>query len=198
MGSIMSKIADEEREAERVLAARSEQTNRRVLAAREGGNVLRCHTVPHHGQYSVGKHSYDALSLLLLLHPNPSMNLVKATLWHDCAERFVGDMPAPAKWLNQRLGEEYELAEREAQKASGLELPELTEDEQNWLTAVDRVELLLWAEEQAALGNRHIQGLVTASWGWLAQNSAKVPVEVRDFVEGFVWHRLDNDPRKSA
>ena len=77
----------------------AEQINRRVLAAREGGNVLRCHTVPHHGQYSVGKHSYDALSLLLLLHPNPSMNLVKATLWHDCAERFVGDMPAPAKWL---------------------------------------------------------------------------------------------------
>ena len=198
MGSITSKIADEEREAAQAAQYQASKINRRVLAAREGGNVLRCHTVPHHGQYSVGKHSYDALSLLLLLHPNPSMNLVKATLWHDCAERFVGDMPAPAKWLNQRLGEEYELAEREAQKASGLELPELTEDEQNWLTAVDRVELLLWAEEQAALGNRHIQGLMAASWGWLAQNSAKVPVEVRDFVEGFVWHRLDNDPRKSA
>lgn len=196
MGSIMSRIADEEREAERTLAARSEQTNRRVLAAREGGNVLRCHTVPHHGQYSVGKHSYDALSLLLLLHPGPSMNLVKAVLWHDCAERFVGDMPAPAKWLNQTLGEEYEKAEREAQEASGLKLPELTEEEQNWLTAVDRVELLLWAEEQSALGNRHIQGLMTASWGWLTQNAAKVPAEVRDFVEGFIWRRLDNDPRK--
>lgn len=173
----------------------AEQINRRVLAAREGGNVLRCHTVPHHGQYSVGKHSYDALSLLLLLHPNPSMNLVKATLWHDCAERFVGDMPAPAKWFNQALGEEYEKAEREAQVASGLALPELAEEEQNWLTAVDRVELLLWAEEQSALGNRHTQGLVNTSWGWLAQNAAKVPQEVRDFVEGFVWCRLDNDPR---
>lgn len=195
MGSITSKIAGEEREAVQAAQYRADKINRRVLAAREGGNVLRCHTVPHHGQYSVGKHSYDSLSLLLLLHPEPSMNLVKAVLWHDCAERFVGDMPAPAKWLNQALGEEYEKAEREAQEASGLALPDLTEEEQNWLTAVDRVELLLWAEEQSALGNRHIQGLMTASWGWLAQNAAKVPQEVRDFVEGFVWRRLDNDPR---
>lgn len=193
MGSLMSKIHDEEREAEELNRAAARPLLTRIAATREAGTVRRCHIVPHHGQYNIAQHSYGAVSLLLLLHPHPSMNLVKAVLWHDCAERFVGDMPAPAKWLSQALGEEYEKAEREAQVASGLVLPELTEEEQNWLT--DRVELLLWAEEQSALGSRHIQGLINASWGWLTQNAAKVPQEVRDFVEGFVWRRLDNDPR---
>lgn len=140
MGSITSKI------------------NRRVLAAREGGNVLRCHTVPHHGQYSVGKHSYDALSLLLLLHPNPSMNLVKATLWHDCAERFVGDIPAPAKWTNSELGKVYEEAERRVLATLGL-LPCLLPDEEDWLKAVDTLELWLWCREEEALGNEAVTAM---------------------------------------
>lgn len=167
-----------------------------IKAAREGGHVRRCHTVPHHGEYSVGKHSYDALSMLMILHPNPSMNLVKAVLWHDCAERFVGDMPAPAKWLNPSLEAQYEAAEVEAQQASGLVIPELTEEEQNWLDAVDRAELLLWTYDQMFLGNYHCQQFLTATTGWFEANQHRVPEPVLDFVANFRWTRLESDPRK--
>ena len=41
----------------------------RIKATREAGNVRRFHVVPHVGEYTVGKHSYDAVSMLFVLHP---------------------------------------------------------------------------------------------------------------------------------
>lgn len=132
-----------------------------VRATREAGTVRRCHIVPHHGQYNIAQHSYGAVSLLLLLHPEPSLNLIKAVQWHDVGERWLGDMPAPAKWSNPELGAVYEAAEERVLKTLGL-LPDLTEEEVNWLKAVDTLELLLWCREEAALGNATVAPMLRA------------------------------------
>lgn len=64
----------------------SEELNRRaarplltrIAATREAGTVRRCHIVPHQGQYNIAQHSYGAVSLLLLLHPHPSLKIGRA------------------------------------------------------------------------------------------------------------------------
>lgn len=140
----------------------SEELNRplltRIAATREAGTVRRCHIVPHHGQYNIAQHSYGAVSLLLLLHPHPSLNLIKAVQWHDCAERWLGDIPAPAKWTHTELGEAYERAEEELLKRLGL-FGELTDLEVAWLKAVDTLELWLWCREEEALGNEAVTAM---------------------------------------
>lgn len=130
----------------------------KIKAMREGGETERVHTLPHHGSYSVGKHSFDALSLLLLLHDNPSVDLIKAVLWHDIAERWIGDMPAPAKWANPRLNFEYEQAEVVINEKIGLGALylNLNEDDRTWLDEVDRLEVMLWALDQLQLGNSNV------------------------------------------
>lgn len=127
----------------------------RVAATREGGAVLRCHTVPHNGRYDVAQHSFGAVSLLLILHPNPSLDLIKATQWHDVAERWMGDMPAPAKWSNPVLGEAYAEVEDGIMKALDL-LPDLTDEDHEWLKAVDTLDLWLWCRSEEAMGNRNV------------------------------------------
>lgn len=130
----------------------------RIAATREAGTVRRCHIVPHHGQYNIAQHSYGAVSLLLLLHPHPSLNLIKAVQWHDVAERWLGDVPAPAKWTHTELGEAYERAEEELLKRLGL-FGELTDLEVAWLKAVDTLELWLWCREEEALGNEAVTAM---------------------------------------
>lgn len=129
----------------------------RIRALREAGNVRRAHIIPHLGEYTVGKHSYDALTLLLVLHPDPSLDLVKAVLWHDAGERYLGDMPASAKVVSPHLKTAYELAELTQLERMGVPaLNELTLGERNWLRAVDMLELWLWCLDQKALGNRNV------------------------------------------
>jgi hypothetical protein len=127
----------------------------KVAATREGGMVRRCHAIPHHGLYNIAQHSFGAVSLLLLLHPNPSLNLIKALQWHDVAERWLGDMPGPAKTVNGDLGEVYERVESRVLFQLGLS-PDLQPEEQHWLKAMDVLELWLWCREEEALGNRNV------------------------------------------
>lgn len=126
-----------------------------IQATREAGTVRRCHIVQHHGLYNMAQHSYGAASLLLLLHPAPSRELIKATLWHDVGERWLGDMPAPAKWENPTLGAVYEEAERQLLRRLGL-LDFISEDDHLWLKAVDTLDLWLWCREEEALGSNTV------------------------------------------
>lgn len=164
----------------------------RVLVTREAGHVRRCHVVPHHGEYTVGLHSYNALSMLLVLHPDPPMHLVKAMLWHDGAERWVGDMPAPAKWYEPALGEAYNMAEMAALQAWDLYEPweSMTDEDRRWLEAIDRLELWLWCQDQLMLGNQHIQGFIRHLNRYFKTNRDRMPTPCWRFYKDFSWKRL--------
>lgn len=125
----------------------------RLLATREGGGVRRCHIIPGNSQYNVAQHTYGAVSLLLLLHPDPSVDLIKAVQWHDVAERWLGDLPATAKWENPTLGKVYEAAEDHILDRLDLTPDRMTLEDTQWLRAVDTLELWLWCREEEALGN---------------------------------------------
>ena len=172
--------------------------HRRLKVLREAGALERAHNVPHHGSYSVGQHSYDAANIILILHPNPSLNLVKAVLWHDAPERFLGDLPAPAKWYNPALADEYRTAEKTVADHMGIQsvFDELTEEDKHWLSAADRLELLLWAQDQEALGNRHVCNLRDNVLEWFGKNHEIIPEPIKDYMLGNrTWERQREDIR---
>lgn len=169
---------------------------RQVIAAREAGHVERCHTVPHRAGYSVGRHSYDALSLLLLLHPEPSVRLIKAVLWHDAAERWVGDLPTTVKWSYPALCTAYENAERsELQRhlpPAAEALNSLFEQDLIWLDAVDKIELWLWVLDEMHLGNQHVADFKARLEDAFFRSSRGdwLPGPAKEFLQQYGWQRL--------
>ena len=151
-----------------------------VLAAREGGAVERCHATPHHGTYNNAQHCYGAVSLVLILHPSPSANLIRAVMFHDVAERWLGDVPATGQ--TGRLRDEYEEAEARIQMDLDL-MPLLEDEDHHWLKAVDVLDLWLWTREQLFLGNSAADEIRIRCERALDCNSS-TPVPVLSFFDG--------------
>lgn len=159
----------------------------RLVEMREAGHVRRCHTMPHHGEYTVGKHSFDAVLILYALYPGePSAALVKAVVMHDLGERWTGDVPAPAKWADGELAKR--LGRLEARCIDHLGgMPDLTADERRWLHGVDSLELMLWAKDQLALGNMAAATFIGALKSHL--ETTDLPDELKELVEHHQWER---------
>ena len=130
----------------------------KVKFAREAAAVRRCHTLPITGQHEVGGHSFNMLTMLRLLHPEPSLNLVWAIIEHDIPERLTGDIPAPTKW--------FEIVDRDRLVEAEVDINtsifghssecRLTDEEMKWLKGLDILELYLFCKDQIMLGNRNL------------------------------------------
>lgn len=161
----------------------------RILAAREGGNVRRVHTAPHVGEYTVGKHSFDLAMLLIILHPNPSAELLKAALMHDIAERWVGDVPGYIKRKDPSIKASIDAAEADHARRLGFEAHEaLTQDDLVWLKALDTFELWLWCLDQLAFGNQHVEAIYEDVDTWLKTHP--IPEPIREVFGIFRWRRM--------
>ncbi len=166
-----------------------------ALSLRASGHVKRWHTAQLIGQQTVAEHSGQAVSLLLLLHPDPSVSLIKSMLWHDSSERLVGDMPAPIKRTSKILSDEYEAAENRVMSAihplAYEALQDLTEESLAWLRAIDVLELVMLCYDQVMLGNTHFQVIADRAVKYLTE-STKTPTLVRDFLAEYL-----QDPMRS-
>jgi 5'-deoxynucleotidase YfbR-like HD superfamily hydrolase len=161
-----------------------------VLAIREGGGVKRLHTVPTLRDYLVSSHSWTMVTLLLLLHPKPTVRLIQAVQFHDVFERWVGDIPAPAKyWINPDLGREARETERRVEQILDIG-QELTKDEVRWLKALDFLELLMWCDEELSLGNTSIEPVRTNIRRLMTQ--VELPDEVAEFMKTYEWKRSES------
>ena len=108
------------------------------------GQTLRYHTTPHVGAgQTVAEHAWRATVLLHTLWPTyAGPNAILYMLYHDSAEQELGDLPAPTKWANPVLREEYEHIERN-HMVEKLEVGfELTPDEQAICKMADMLELV--------------------------------------------------------
>lgn len=167
---------------------------KQVLAIREGGQTKRAHTMQYAGEYNVAIHSYNALSLLLLLYPGePSVGLIKAVLWHDVPERWTGDVPAPAKWASPELKKILDDLEQTILEKIGIgELyVGLRPEQLNWLNGVDLLELFIWAKEQKANGAYFADYMIDRIIGLISDRDreGKIPKEIINFVANFKWSR---------
>lgn len=168
-----------------------------VHALREASHVTRCHTIPHHGTYTVGQHSFDMLTLLFLLYPGgaPSLALVKAVVYHDFAERWTGDVPAAAKLSDGNLAKRIDLTEQKVLRTIGAHV-EIEPEDRVWLNALDKLELYLWATDQIHLGNSNLQPLIADLREFFC--TVPTPVAVVRFVEGHIWTRTSDHFPQSA
>lgn len=160
-----------------------------VRAGREASYVRRCHALRLRSEYTVGQHSHDALSLLFILCPMASPRLIKAVHWHDYGERWMGDMPSPAKALDQALRARYEALEQRHLEDMGFDVPDLELEEQHWLRVIDVLELFLFLHDEQAAGNRHVEAALRGIH--TALDKMDLPPSARRFFREFNWKRGD-------
>jgi 5'-deoxynucleotidase YfbR-like HD superfamily hydrolase len=159
---------------------------------REASHVERVHTIPHYGSYTVGQHCYDMLSLLFVLHDNPSVRLIKAIMFHDLAERWTGDIPAPAKHASNEFHLDIIGLEERIKNSIDIFKDDemLTKEEQNWLITLDKLELLLWAKDQVAMGNSNAAAVLGGVISFL--NHWQMPIRVVEFIKKHKWFRTSD------
>lgn len=124
-----------------------------ITALYNAGAVRRWHTNPHmaHVVDTIDGHSGRVAKLILLLHPAPSMALIRAALTHDDGEYAVGDIPGPAKAaMSPAVRAALDAIERQAREAIWGPDPVLTEAEALWLRYADRVDAYMVASSAGA------------------------------------------------
>jgi 5'-deoxynucleotidase YfbR-like HD superfamily hydrolase len=122
---------------------------------REAGNVKRLHTKTIIGEYTVAHHSWNMLGLLRILNPDASKDLIWAVTFHDCGERIVGDVNYIVKKRLKGI-----LDDLEEKVLIHLGLNEfLSDEESNWLKALDLLELYMFVIDQMNLGNRTLHDI---------------------------------------
>lgn len=160
-----------------------------ITSLRYAGGCLRWHTLPIHGTQSVAEHSGQAVSLMLMLHPSPSVDLIKAMMWHDTSERHAGDVPAPVRRDNPAFAEHYEKVEtnfmQDTHPVAYTAMCRLSDNDRAWLKAVDVLELVMFCGDQRLLGNQHAHVVEKRAIEWLVK-SESTPVPVIHFLDQYV------------
>lgn len=162
----------------------------KVRRLRESGQVRRCHIIPHIGEYDVARHCWNAVVLLIELNPEARKELMLHVLLHDAEERWLGDLPATAKWAFPSLRSSYAQAEQRVRDEVGLFHDiGLTEEEQQWAKAVDMLELWMWCHDQLAMGNTMITTIIENCKAWFVRAKENIPVPVWEFYCQYRWRR---------
>lgn len=156
--------------------------HQRLMEIRMGGAVERCHTVRHHGSYSVAAHSWGVAVMMYILWPQDFPHLVPYCLFHDVPEAWVGDVPAPTKFYDPAVKQACDAME--AKIFERLNLPDdakLTELDRLKLKMCDSLELYAWAHEQLCAGNKHARCVIDQIEGFYS--GRRLLPQARDMME---------------
>jgi 5'-deoxynucleotidase YfbR-like HD superfamily hydrolase len=140
-----------------------EKMVQRIETLMDSGRVKRLHTVPTNGENTVGHHVYGTLMLAVeILAANRDKEgldggrVLHSLMFHDAAELFTGDVPAPVKLMDPVLGARLEELELKWDTAQGLHLPDtLTALEELTAKTCDTLDLAYIALYERRMGNRH-------------------------------------------
>ncbi|MEI4485617.1 YfbR-like 5'-deoxynucleotidase [Frigidibacter sp. MR17.14] len=105
-----------------------------------GGYCTRWHANPDlaHIRETLAEHHGRVVQILLSMHPNPGMQLIRAAAHHDCGEPYAGDLPGPFKDAHPEVA----AAHAEVEAAALRELcvaPLLSSEDRAWLQFADRL-----------------------------------------------------------
>jgi 5'-deoxynucleotidase YfbR-like HD superfamily hydrolase len=127
-----------------------------IKTIRKGNSVKRWHTRRMHHYETVGEHTANVLSIVFALEGKPSVELIGATLLHDTAEQWTGDVPATAKWEMPFLKDALDALEEKMMLQNMLKLPDLTDEEKLVLKWADMLDLCYTCLDELGMGNRAI------------------------------------------
>jgi hypothetical protein len=109
--------------------------------------------------------------MILLLHPDPSLRLIRAAQWHDVIERWIGDIPGFVKEYEPRFAD----AEKALENAVLAKLPfiphpsTLLPMEKQWLKACDMLEFWMWILDEHAMGNTYPTAKIRRIQEWFSR-----------------------------
>ena len=89
-------------------------------------------------------HQGRCVMLLLALHPDPSVALIRALSTHDTGEFIAGDLSALFKQDNPEFAAAHRAIEKRARDEICGWSVRLTTWDKQWLRMIDRLESLLW------------------------------------------------------
>jgi hypothetical protein len=160
-------------------------TDYRIEFLRQAGYVSRMHVNRVINGYDSNEHVHNMTNLLLVLHPDPSVRLVKLVHWHDVGEYGSGDVPSPPKALFG-FGECNNLVEKKVREFMGFELDDVTEEETRWVKSLDWLEFWMFLQDQLSLGNQFVQPIYESFTEFMVEKAQKdeMPPEVAAYFSG--------------
>lgn len=168
----------------------------KIKFAREGAAVHRVHAQPGLHPYQVGMHSFNMLTMLRILKPDASLNLVWAVVKHDIPERVTCDVSHPAKAagiLNREAQMRWEKLLNE--QAFGEHTEEmLTPIERMWLAGLDMLEFYCWCKDQIMMGNRMMETKKLAVERYMIKYAGKYPEVIVDAYHAIKMHHWHTMP----
>lgn len=153
-----------------------------------GGRVQRYHAEGEELLQSVAAHSWGVMCILLHLWPNASATLIKAALYHDVAEAYIGDIPAPIK-RHPEMRAVFQQMENEFNQHLSLGFEEqLTSTERLQLKIADYLELCLHCRQRFhAQEARRVLGV---GRGYVKEYASQLPVDDYDRINKLMKEHL--------
>ena len=154
----------------------------KIKFAREGARVERTHASPGIGSHSVGIHTFNMITMLLIMKPDASGDLIRAVVQHDIPERITGDMPHPAKKAGiQDDDKQVEVEHYLNMLVFGEHTyDDLMDEEKRWVHGLDMLEFYLYCRDQEMIGNKSIRTKLRAVEEYMHKYRHKYPEEIVD------------------
>jgi len=130
----------------------------------KSGQVARYHCNPTMSLFrqTNADHQWGCVILILMLHPNPSVSLIRAAATHDVGEIGSGDLSHQVKQANPEHAANHDALEQYVSEEMGCPRPYLSEGEKDWLKFADRLEAYLYMRmygQSAQWGEEHLSDL---------------------------------------
>ena len=122
---------------------------------RNGGNVKRYHTIPIIREQNNAAHSWGVAVLFDQLWGVKSMNGVRASLYHDCAEYLTGDLPAPIKKSSKEVAKVIKQLEDDFNAELDIAI-DINKEDQVKVKFCDCLEGALFCLEELEMGNKMV------------------------------------------
>lgn len=107
------------------------------------GYVDRYHTTPElKRKQDNSQHQWRVAVIILQLHPNPSLPLLREALLHDSGELFMGDMPGPTKARHPEIKLVTGPLEDQYRMQMGATPAALSPEDRAWLSFADLAECI--------------------------------------------------------
>lgn len=162
-----------------------------IKFSREAAEVQRTHGTPGLGDHSIAKHSFNMVTMLLILRPDAPRDLIIACLKHDIPERITGDMPSPAKKAGIQNDDAQETAEYNIQMAvfGEYEVEDLSVEDKKWLAGLDMLDFYCYCKDQLMFGNRRVNTQMKRFHARMPHSAHLYPVEIMD-----MYYKIKDDP----
>lgn len=148
-----------------------------LIAALEGGNTKRCHTLRVLEEENVAAHSFGVAWMCVYLcgDEKPDVSLILAALAHDLPEQKYGDIPADAKKRDPALAVILHELDNEWLYGHNLNYEDgLSGNEKAILKLADSFHLMWKCVRERQMGNTTMGVVWNNLDGWIDEQLARV------------------------